>query len=71
MPNTIIDGIETVSQNPSTNVIPKTSGTISSINGTPVISGIVSYVDDAAASAAGLMPNSLYFNTTINALNIL
>ncbi len=69
MPNTIVESVANLSENPSTNVIPVTGGTLSSINGNPVISGILNYADDVAASAV-LPPNSLYFNTTNNALDI-
>lgn len=69
MPNTILENVTNLSENPSTNVIPITNGTLSSINRNPVISGILSYANDVAAAVV-LPPNSLYFNTTNNALDI-
>jgi len=51
------------------NIIPDTKGTLSTFFDKPVISGIDNYVDDAAATAAGLVTNSLYFNTTNNAID--
>jgi hypothetical protein len=53
----------------SVSITPNTVGTLSSFFGNPVISGIVNYVDDAAATTAGLITNSLYFNTTNNAID--
>ena len=47
-----------------------TDGTISSFFGNPVISGIQNYVNDTAAITAGLVINSLYFNTTNNTLDL-
>ena len=51
------------------NIIPDTKGTLSAFFDKPVISGIDNYVDDAAATTAGLVTNSLYFNTTNNAID--
>lgn len=50
-------------------ITPNTFGTLSSFFGNPVISGIINYVDDATATTAGLIANSLYFNTTNNAID--
>ena len=50
-------------------IIPNTKGTLSTFFDKPVISGIDNYTNDTAASAAGLVTNSLYFNTTNNALD--
>lgn len=69
MPSTKLTGVKNISQNNSTNVIPVTNGTLSSINNNPYLSGINNYVDDAGASVAGLLQNALYFNTTNNALD--
>lgn len=69
MPSTKLTVIKNISQNNSTNVIPITNGTLSSINNNPYLSGINNYVNDAGASVAGLLQNALYFNTTNNALD--
>jgi len=50
-------------------IIPNTKGTLSTFFDKPVISGIDDHVDDSAALASGLITNSLYFNTTNNALD--
>ena len=68
MPNTQI----TTCLNKSTtvvNIIPDTKGTLSTFFSKPVISGIDNYIDDTAATIAGLITNSLYFNTTNNAID--
>ena len=51
------------------NIIPDTKGTLSTFFNKPVISGIDNYIDDTAATIAGLITNSLYFNTTNNAID--
>lgn len=51
-------------------LIADTQGTISSFLNVPVMSGISNYANDAAATTAGLIKNSLYFNTTTNAVDI-
>jgi hypothetical protein len=51
-------------------IIPNTKGTLSTFFDKPVISGIDNYTNDTAASAAGLVTNGLYFNTTNNALDL-
>ena len=51
------------------NIIPDTKGTLSTFFDKPVISGIDNYIDDITAIAAGLVKNSLYFNTTNNAID--
>ena len=68
MPKTTISAFLNKSTTPVT-ITANTLGTLSSFFGNPVISGIVNYVDDAAATAAGLITNSLYFNTTNNAID--
>lgn len=50
-------------------IIPNTKGTLSTFFDKPVISGIDNYTDDTAATTAGLITNSLYFNTTNNAID--
>ena len=50
-------------------IIPNTKGTLSTFFDKPVISGIDNYIDDTAATIAGLITNSLYFNTTNNAID--
>lgn len=69
MPFAKLTGVKNISQNNSTNIIPITNGTLSSINNNPYLSGINNYVNDAGASVAGLLKNALYFNTTNNALD--
>lgn len=69
MPSTKLTGVKNISQNNSTNIIPITNGTLSSINNNPYLSGINNYVNDAGASVAGLLQNALYFNTTNNSLD--
>ena len=69
MPSTKLTEVKNISQNNSTNVIPITNGTLSSINNNPYLSGINNYVNDAGASVAGLLQNALYFNTTNNSLD--
>ena len=51
------------------NIVPDTKGTLSTFFDKPVISGIDNYIDDITAIAAGLVTNSLYFNTTNNAID--
>lgn len=68
MPNTNINSFLNKSVTPVT-IVPNTAGTLSSFFGIPCISGISDFVNDAAAQTAGLVQNSLYFNTTTNALD--
>ena len=68
MPNTTIKPFLNVSVNPLI-LTPDTIGTLSSFFGTPCLSGIGNFADDATAELAGLIKNSLYFNTTNNALD--
>jgi len=69
MLNSNISGFTNKTTSPITLNI-NTAGTLSSFLGTPVISNIASYANDGAAAAAGLVANSLYFNTTNNALDL-
>lgn len=68
MPKSNISGFSNKATT-SVNIIPTTYGTLSSFFGNPVISGILNYADDTAATTAGLITNSLYFNTTNNAID--
>jgi hypothetical protein len=68
MPKTSISPFLNKSTTPVV-ITPNTLGTLSSFFGNPVMSGIVNYTNDAAATAAGLITNSLYFNTTNNAID--
>jgi len=69
MPNTVVKTFLNKSVNPVT-INTDTLGTLSSFKGVPLISGISNYANDAAATTAGLIKNSLYFNTTTNAVDI-
>lgn len=70
MPNSVLSGIKDISKNINTIVVPQTNGTLSSINGTPYLSGVNNYTDDSSAMVAGLLTNALYNNTTNNGLDI-
>lgn len=69
MVNSTVSGFTNKSTSPITLTV-DTQGTLSSFLNTPVISNITSYANDGAATAAGLVANSLYFNTTNNALDL-
>lgn len=69
MPNTVVKTFLNKSVNPVT-INTNTNGTLSSFKGTPLISGIGSFADDSVAISTGLIQNSLYFNTTNNALDV-
>ena len=60
IPNTIIEGVKNISQNPSTVIVSDTKGTISSINEETCISGATTYPSKAAAKLAGLISGSFF-----------
>ncbi len=68
MPHSNITGFSDKSTSVVT-LIANTLGTMSSFFNNPVISGIGNYANDLAAQTAGLIQNSLYFNTTNNAID--
>lgn len=70
IPNSIISGVDVISQNPDKNIIPITHGTISSIKSVPYISGISSFANDSAANAGGLITNAIYMNSTTNSITV-
>ena len=61
--NSVITGVNTINEI-GADVIPQTTGTLASINGSPYISGIIQYNDDADAIANGKLRNAVYLNPT-------
>lgn len=63
--NSVITGVANINEIIA-DVIPKTKGTLASINDSPYISDIIQYNDDAAAIADGKLKNALYLNLNQN-----